>query len=36
MNDEGAELKELKAIKNSFNYKDLCYYLKYDDLVSRS
>ena len=26
--------KQLEAIKNSFNYKDLCYYLKYDDLVS--
>ena len=34
MNDEGAVAKELKAIQNSFNYKDLCYYLKYDDLVS--
>ena len=34
MNDEGAVAKELKAIRNSFNYKDLCYYLKYDDLVT--
>jgi len=34
MSDEGAVAKELKAIKNSFNYKDLCYYLKYDDLVA--
>jgi len=34
MNDEGAVAKELKAIHNSFNYKDLCYYLKYDDLVA--
>ncbi len=34
MNDEGAVAKELKAIQNSFNYKDLCYYLKYDDLVA--
>jgi len=34
MNNDGAVAKELKAIKNSFNYKDQCYYLKYDDLVS--
>ena len=34
MNDNGAVAKELKAIKNSFNYKDQCYYLKYDDLVA--
>ena len=34
MNDGGAVAKELKAIHNSFNYKDLCYYLKYDDLVA--
>jgi len=34
MNNDGAVAKELKAIQNSFNYKDQCYYLKYDDLVS--
>ena len=34
MNKEGGLAEELEAIKNSFNYKDLCYYLKYDDLVS--
>jgi len=34
MNKDGAVAKELKAIQNSFNYKDQCYYLKYDDLVS--
>jgi len=34
MNKEGGLAKELEAIKNSFNYKDVCYYLKYDDLVS--
>jgi len=34
MNDNGAVAKELKGIQNSFNYKDLCYYLKYDDLVA--
>ena len=34
MNDNGGLAKELKAIQNSFNYKDICYYLKYDDLVA--
>jgi len=34
MNNEGAVAKELTAIQNSFNYKDQCYYLKYDDLVA--
>jgi len=34
MNKDGAVAKELKAIQNSFNYKDQCYYLKYDDLVN--
>jgi sulfotransferase len=34
MNKDGAVAKELIAIQNSFNYKDLCYYLKYDDLVA--
>jgi len=34
MKDDGAIAKELKAIQNSFNYKDLCCYVKYDDLVS--
>ena len=31
MNNDGAVAKELTAIQNSFNYKDQCYYLKYDD-----
>ena len=34
MNAQGGVAKELIAIQNSFNYKDLCYYLKYDDLVT--
>ena len=33
MKDDGAIAKELKAIQNSFNYKGLCYYLKYDYIV---
>ena len=33
MNKEGAVAKDLEAIKNSYNYKDICHYVKYDDLV---
>ena len=32
MNNDGAIVKELKAIQNSFNYRDQCCYIKYDDL----
>jgi len=34
MNAQGGVAKELIAIQNSFNYKEQCYYLKYDDLVA--
>ena len=34
MNDNGAVARELKAIKNSYNYKDICHYVKYDDIVT--
>ena len=34
MNDNGAVARELKAIKNSYNYKDICHYVKYDDMVT--
>ena len=33
MNDNGNIAKELKAIQNAFNYKELCHFIKYDDLV---
>jgi len=33
MNKEGAVAKDLEAIKNSYNYKDICHYVKYDDLI---
>ncbi len=33
MNTKGAVAKDLEAIKNSYNYPDLCHYVKYDDLV---
>ena len=33
MNDDGAIVKNLKAIKNSYNYPDICYHVKYDDIV---
>ena len=36
MNNNGAVAKDLEAIKNSFNYSDICHYIKYDDLVSQS
>ena len=35
MNDQGAVSKDLIAIKNSYNYPNLCHYIKYDDLVSQ-
>ena len=33
MNKEGAIAKDLEAIKNSYNYKDICHYVKYNDMV---
>ena len=33
MNSKGGIAKELDAIKNSFNYSDICHFIKYDDLV---
>ena len=33
MNNEGAIAKDLEAIKNSFNYPEICHFIKYDDLV---
>tara|TARA_R100000657_G_C4616809_1_gene68195 strand:- start:333 stop:746 length:414 start_codon:yes stop_codon:yes gene_type:complete len=35
MNDQGAVAKDLIAIKNSYNYPNLCHYIKYNDLVSQ-
>ena len=34
MNKDGAIAKELEAIKNAYNYPDICYFVKYDDLVA--
>ena len=34
MNKDGAVAKDLEAIKNSFNYPDICHYVKYDDMVT--
>ena len=34
MNADGAVAKDLEAIKNSFNFPDMCYFVKYDDLVA--
>ena len=33
MSKNGAVAKDLEAIKNSYNYKDMCHYVKYDDMV---
>ena len=35
MNKDGAIAMQLEAIKNSYNHKDICHYVKYDDLVTR-
>ena len=35
MNDKGAVVKDLLAIKNSYNYSGICHYVKYDDLVTQ-
>ena len=35
MNKDGAVAKDLEAIKNAFNYPDICYFVKYDDLVAQ-
>ncbi len=34
MNKDGAVAKELEAIKNAYNYPDICHFVKYDDLVA--
>ena len=35
MNKDGAVAKDLEAIKNAFNYPDMCHFIKYDDMVAR-
>ncbi len=35
MNKDGAVAKDLEAIKNAFNYPDICHFVKYDDLVTQ-
>jgi len=34
MNKDGAVAKDLEAIKNAFNYPDICHFVKYDDLMT--
>ena len=34
MDKNGAIAKELEAIQNSFNYSNICHYVKYDNLVT--
>jgi sulfotransferase len=36
MNKNGGIAKQLEAIKNAYNYPDMCYFVKYDDLVTNS
>ena len=35
MNKDGAVAKDLEAIKNAFNYPDMCHFVKYDYLVTQ-
>ena len=35
MNSKGAVAKDLEAIKNAYNYPDICHFVKYDDLVAQ-
>jgi sulfotransferase len=35
MDKKGAVAKDLEAIKNAFNYPDICHFVKYDDLVAQ-
>jgi sulfotransferase len=34
MNNKGVVVKQLEAIKNSYNYPGMCHYVKYNDLVT--
>ena len=34
MSDQGAVAKELKSIQNAFNYPDICYFVKYDNIIT--
>ena len=34
MDKEGGVFKQLQAIKNSYNYPDMCHYVKYDNMVT--
>jgi sulfotransferase len=36
MNKNGAVAKDLEAIKNAYNYPDVCHFVKYDDMVTNS
>ncbi len=34
MNKDGAVAKDLKAIENAFKHKDICHFVKYDNLIA--
>ncbi len=35
MNNKGAVAKDLEAIKNAYNYPNICHFVKYDNLVEQ-
>jgi sulfotransferase len=34
MTEDGAIVKEIRAIKNAFKYPKMCHFIKYDDMVA--
>ena len=34
MNNDGAIVKDLKAIKNSYNYPNICHFIRYNDMIT--
>ena len=34
MKEDGAIVKEIKSIKNAYNYSGICHFVKYDDIVT--
>jgi len=34
MNEDGAIVKEIKSIKNAYNYPNMCHFIRYNDMVA--
>ena len=34
MNEDGAIVKEIKSIQNAYNYSNMCYFIRYNDMVA--